>query len=394
MATDTKPTEEKTLATRPVEVDALHVVERALAKFPDSEFNKLVPSVIQEISALMRPQVVAIRINPDPTAGDVYPTPGGRGLSLHKLALDKIAVAVGISWTESRRSDDRKDPLYIEWQAKGTWTLPTGEKGDLVGTYDMDLHDNGAVYQDLLREQLARKSQAEAEKAARERLTTMRRRMAALAESGAKNRAVRSIGIKSSYSAAELARPFVAVRFVENIEDPDVKAAVLDRMRGRVVEVYGQRVPEEQAPKELAAEGPQDGEFHEIEMPGPRAEDAEPAIPDDDAKPEPVTDVAVITRDVRLAADAMEKERLQSATDEQLTQLGVGLRDFLGLKGKITGPQASDLRLAVIRAFLGDDLPSSRAAHRAGVLVLLRMLKDPEGQRRIRIVAEAAKAVQ
>jgi hypothetical protein len=104
-----------------------------------------------------------------------------------------------------------------------------------------------------------------------------------------------------------------------------------------------------------------------------------------------VTDIAAIAAAVRHEADAAGDDRMQFATKEQLVQLGTGLLEILGLKGKLTDDQRTALRLAVLKGFLGEELPNSAHANRAAVKILLRMLGDPEGQRRIGLVAQSRK---
>lgn len=137
---------------------------------------------------------------------ETYKVQGGYGLS--KVALDKISAAAGISWDSqaSGRIDRGDHPFYCAWRAvgyvrdfDGTWrALPPG-------TREMDLRDGSAV--------------ALAESAAQ--LREKRIHIASHCETKARLRAVRSMGIRGSYTAEELKRPFVVVRCMPTGESSD-----------------------------------------------------------------------------------------------------------------------------------------------------------------------------
>jgi hypothetical protein len=373
-------TKTNALATQP-EGDTLHAIERALQAFPQDQFHWLVPAVIQDISPLMTPQGVAVKINPSVESGDVYPLPGGGGkLALHKVALDRIAGAVEATWVESRRTDDRKDPNYISWSAALEYTAPSGAKVSLPGNYDLDLSDEGAVFQDLYREQMAggRRSQQEATQRARERLTQMRRRMTPLAESGAKNRAIRSLGIKSGYTAQELEKAFALVRFVPNTNDRDVKQAVLDRMRGRTREVYGERAATSPAlPATTRGDDVQEGEFRSQD------EDDEPAIPDVPAETKSV-DVAAVAAKFQQRAKA-RGDHSQKASTDLLGSLAFAIADVFGI-ARTDKDAISAARKGVASFLFGASKVTELTAAQAGVVI--EAAKDAEGQRDLASIAD------
>lgn len=143
-------------------------------------------------------------------ATDTYKTDGGK-LALSKTALQKIGHAAGISWDprESGRLDDGSNPHYCRWRAVGTYRAFDGQIQKIVAEKEMDLR-NGST-------QIAGKTEAA--------LKQMRQHLQAHAETKAQLRAIRSLGVKTSYSAEELQKPFVCARimFTGRSRDPEMQ---------------------------------------------------------------------------------------------------------------------------------------------------------------------------
>lgn len=141
--------------------------------------------------------LAVVSIDPD---GDTYGVEGGKR-ALTKSALDRIATAAGISWDPrySGRLDDGSDPCYAHYKAVGTVRDPDGTTRTICGEKVMDLRTG-----------------SEQAKAAGKGLSMQRVHILSHAETKAKLRAIRSaVGIRSSYTPAEVQRPFVAVKLVE-----------------------------------------------------------------------------------------------------------------------------------------------------------------------------------
>ncbi len=164
---------------------------------------------------------------------------GKRALS--KAALDRIGAAAGISWdaTQSRRLDDGRDPHYCVYYAVGSYRHFDGVEVQITGTKEMDLRDGSPQVEAL--EERARAKGKTADAQVRE----MRLHILAHAESKAKLRATRSIGIRSSYTREELARPFVVAKlmFTGQSDDADIRrmfaAKRADAMLGGHRALYG-----------------------------------------------------------------------------------------------------------------------------------------------------------
>lgn len=132
--------------------------------------------------------------------GDVYPIPGRQELGLSKTALDKIAKGVGVSWDpiQSHRTDDGSDPLYASFKAVGFYRHFDGTMMTIIGEKQMDLRDDSPSAKQMKPGEL---SQA-------------RRFIAEHAETKARLRAIRSLGIQTSYHPDELSKPFVTAKLM------------------------------------------------------------------------------------------------------------------------------------------------------------------------------------
>lgn len=171
-----------------------------------------------------------VLIDPDPKNGEVYPIKGSDKLGLHKTALEKIAAAAGISWdsAQSRRLDDGSHPHYCAYRAVGTYRSFDGTEVQILGTKQLDLREG-----------------SDQAKEAGRGLPTQRQFILEHAESKARLRAVRSIGVRTGYTREELKKPFVVARMTWTGEsaDPELRRAFAlkqaDAMLGGVRALYG-----------------------------------------------------------------------------------------------------------------------------------------------------------
>lgn len=164
--------------------------------------------------------------------GEVY-SPGGGLLALSRTALNRIANAAGVSWDPllSGRLDDGSDPHYVHFRAVGTMRTFDGTEITLCNEKEMDLRDGSP--------QLVGKS----DKQVRE----LRLHILAHAESKAKNRAIRAIGLKPAYSRKDLNKPFVVAKLMwtGQSDDPALRQRFAEmtaaRMLGGAAALYGGR---------------------------------------------------------------------------------------------------------------------------------------------------------
>lgn len=149
---------------------------------------------------------------------DTYAPKGGGGLALKKTAIDQIGKALGVSWLprECYRVDDGSAPYYCHYRVAGMYRSFDGQQAVITGEKIMDLRNGSPMALGM----------KEAE------LSMARSHILSHAESKAKNRAIRSTGLRQSYSREELAKPFIAARlmFTGRTDDPELKCEFASQM--------------------------------------------------------------------------------------------------------------------------------------------------------------------
>lgn len=128
---------------------------------------------------------------------ETYPTSGGK-VGLSKVALDRISAAAGISWVTSERVDDGSHPHYCAWKVVGYVRNFDGTSRPIVGSKQMDLRDGSETAKQLGAKELGQ----------------MRRFIMEHAETKARLRAVRSIGVATGYTKQDLQKPFVIAQLM------------------------------------------------------------------------------------------------------------------------------------------------------------------------------------
>jgi len=142
-------------------------------------------------------------------------------LALHKVALEQIAAAAGVDWdaAQSYRTDDRRDLRYCSYKATGHYQDFGGHWQTITDEKEVDLRPGGAHYIDIVR--MAERSNPP--KSPEARLSQARKHILSNTATMAKLRAIRSLGIRASYTRDELARPFVMVKFMFTGRSDDVQ---------------------------------------------------------------------------------------------------------------------------------------------------------------------------
>jgi len=181
---------------------------------------------IDSLSEMTRMSVRMVRVD---RARETYPITGGK-LGLLKVALDKIAGAAQVDWVYSGQVDDWNDPHHVKYHAIGVVTNPDGTKRRLPGTKVLDLRKvEGHIGEDA-----AGMSDRE--------LAMARKHIHALAESKAKNRAIRSLGIPQAMTPADAELPWVVVTLVPNSDHPAIREAMVASLVPTQALLYGHRV--------------------------------------------------------------------------------------------------------------------------------------------------------
>lgn len=245
----------------------------------------LLPATAAEkrIDPFRKAIITQVTISPNIPDGDVYPQAGK--LALTKQALMKLASAAGLKITTRVVSSSRD---YVCFEATVHYLNVHGMPQEVTGTKEIDM----TVIEEEIR------SRQKSEAAGTTELLQFRKHKMARAESGAINRAIRSVlSIQSAYTAAELKIPFGVPHtvFAPDFTDPDVKAIVMRKFADDSNMLYGGGQTSETVPL-LSSPEVDVTEIHQIEGPEnmaennaetPEIEEIEP--PDSYGEPEPET---------------------------------------------------------------------------------------------------------
>ena len=207
---------------------------------------------------LCAPQLEQVIINASPTGGDLYKDgrskKGQEKYNLTGDALAKFGRAFAIEWDPmvSGRCDDARNRDWYEYRAAGKVRLADGEFKTFVATYGVDFLVISEDIEDRLANHRETKKYAKemkpdewekyAAKKHREDLRTERKHAPKKAESGAQNRVIRKLlpsELTKPQSLAFFNRQFWVVRYVQDFNDPDVRAAHIQALAGPAARLIG-----------------------------------------------------------------------------------------------------------------------------------------------------------
>ncbi len=209
-------------------------INNQLQVWKDKGAHVLAPLTLQTLPPMHRPIVVAVQIDPDTKNKEVYPQRGG-GLSISSLGWKKIGDAIGIQWqpTECGRTDDGKDPDRVVYRMvglvkalDGTWRKIIGDKEiympAIIEELTQNYRDKAEAYLNDPKDGPAFRKNFPTPEAIQGWITEkvradaiqMRKHMLARAQSGAMARATKNLGIRETYTADELKKPFVFPKLV------------------------------------------------------------------------------------------------------------------------------------------------------------------------------------
>lgn len=232
---------------------------KAMTAMVSKQANMLATSFATEerINPFQKTQLIQMMINPDPKNKEVYKQ--GMGFALTKVAIDKLA---GASSMQFQIMEQKSDKDYCKVSIRGTYANPFGEVISDVKTSEIYLEDikeeimnrplNKWEQEDISKKKL---TQEGLQKKRYQEFMQFRKFKLQRCETSAKNRVVRSLlGIKNTYTLAELGKPFVfsVVQFAPDFSDPDIKRASITKFIGNTDSVYGESQP--QSPVNISTE--------------------------------------------------------------------------------------------------------------------------------------------
>lgn len=179
--------------------------------------------------------------------GEVYPLGGGK-LGLSGTTLAKIGAAAGVDWDaiQSGRLDNGSDPHYVHFRAVGHVRNLDGSVRTLTGEVEIDARVGSPQIDEIVIKAKARNPPNDGAS----QILELRKFILRHAESKAKNRAIASMGLKRSYTATELAKPFAVCRLMwtGQTDDQELKRVfaekTADAMIGGMASLYGRPAPQ------------------------------------------------------------------------------------------------------------------------------------------------------
>lgn len=114
-------------------------LEELLARYPETKYFQIFPRLVLgwDTPNFISFALEIVKINPDPEAGEVYwqqrpkkawgDRPADPGwVTLSKIGLDRLAVAMGVKWQGGRRMDNGSDPDRMLWEQRAAIIQLTG----------------------------------------------------------------------------------------------------------------------------------------------------------------------------------------------------------------------------------------------------------------------------
>ena len=253
------------------------VLEQAVQvqKIELSKVNFMLPSQTfgEVIGKFDKVTLEVVQVDPNPKNGDVYEVADGK-FALTKIPLKKISAAISIQWVPATTGSVECTDKISRAKATGVMRKPNG---DLI-----TITDEKTIDMDTIEEELRFKAEEKAEHGnpdkvkewgknektgksypkklepwtseeehdrwveRKVKIGSMEKRKFKneLAMSGALNRVIRSfVAIKNSYTAEEIAKPFVFPRVTidtgKMLNDPKLRGAAIGLIAGSTTTVFG-----------------------------------------------------------------------------------------------------------------------------------------------------------
>ncbi|MCB2297768.1 hypothetical protein [Clostridium tagluense] len=240
--------------------------------YPTDKYNLLIPvKSMQELSDMYKIIVNEVQISNDVANGDVYvQTKGYNGnedkLALNKTALSKLMSAAGIQILSSKSIIPSTTLAAIE-MAKAIGKVVPYDTRDTAhevtilvpvasGQFRTVTATNEIIIEDLKAEYMEQKKNlkvyvdkkqvpaTEEEKvdAVEKQLTQFLSHKRGQCETKTLNRALReAMGIKPTYTKAELQKPFIVAHVVPNLANPELKKVMISQYADSMSNLFGPR---------------------------------------------------------------------------------------------------------------------------------------------------------
>jgi hypothetical protein len=213
-------------------LETVEEIERAI-RAVSARYNVVMPggAMGKEPPALFSVGISFVVIDPEK---ETYPVKGSSKRGIGKTGLDRIARAAGVRWDPNLcgRIDDGKDSYVVEYQAVGTVLQLDGTEGMIHASKRIDLRAEretpegtwGTDAQEIAKDAAA----ANPKREPWPQLLQARQNILSNAETKAKNRAIRTLGVQSSYEPKDIARGFAVVKlqFTGHSDDPVVEQRI------------------------------------------------------------------------------------------------------------------------------------------------------------------------
>lgn len=312
--------------------DFFEKVAEDIAEAKAKGWNLLIPSIPlnRPDNGLFIPVLETLTISTEKEVKEVY-SAGNGSYRLHATALNKIAIAGSIKW-DSRQSGFTRaeDKRNVAFRAVGGVTMADGDMHVEAGYYDVDLDE---VLDRLTEEYQAKakkekKDQAYVDYCVARDFRAKRQHMLKMAETGAKNRVIRSIfHVKSEYSTDELSKPFLVLRYKLHLDtqNQEIRRMIAQAQVMTALGIYG-------PPNAGLLAGPQplDVEFSPID---PCTDpNLNGFVPDPDAPPEEELSMSGMKADFLALDKDRQMEMLRDMAKTASVDLGQLVKDNPGWK--------------------------------------------------------------
>lgn len=259
-------------------------------------------SPVTAVSRLPEGVGIALSLERLDVERDTYGLPGGK-LAILKPALERIGRAAGVKWDASQCFVRQVGLHHVQAQAVGYILDLSFQAAPIIGTVDMDYGPGSIGEEKVL-------ADARDKNAAQKTLREIRHFLSRHAESRAYLRAIRRLGIATSYTREQLTKPFAALQltWTGRSTDPETQRMfsrmTAERMLGASQALYGGPKRDE-APHEITTRAPS----------APTAIDATPRALPERTRGESMSDLLDYDEDtgeVRAPAPARTQPRASS----------------------------------------------------------------------------------